>query len=845
MKFACVSKRLNNLLTFAILVLSFGAAVVVRIQNVERLEGKYFLGTDAYRFFRQADYIVEHGRLPERDMMRWFPDGRDLTTQLSFSSYVIAYLYRLLHFFNPSLTLYQTALYYPIICYVFSLLVLFLLVSRLIGKNVALLSIGLLSVSPAVLSRSTAGFADRDSLSLLLGLCSFYCYFRSFQTNNREIQFTWSALSGFIMMLLGLTWEGVGVFTSIIVLVNLIHLVLGQYRKEDLVAYLYWLTPIVLGLVFFTRTYRVAIYSPFVIPALIVPILFLLVSCFYFALIRLRKIASGVTLDGRLPVGLCVVVLSAVIVGGGLLFAAIKSGGIRRELSSIVDNFLSPLGRSRLMESVGELQDPSSIFWHKNYSLLFLSFSVGILLSLYKLASALKLNPWLIIASFEFLLINIFFAKLPHGTPQHFVSIPNFLLFFALLQFWFTAIELYIYSYWKNTSSNIKLEAGWLFLIVWFTLTSLPARGAMRYNFFFAPVAVTYASYAFVRCFQWLGKWVKPFIKKMSSRERKVRISGWILVLLTFFVSVSSLVTMIGNSAIKSYNLGKAIGPLISRQQEVAFKWIDENLSDEAVIAAWWDYGSEINVLAQRATIIDEDHYIPDRIYLMARHVFVAKDEKEAVQFLKSYGATHFMMCGEELKKLEGISILGSDENFDRQFSLVPLIETNFMSKDKGLKIRSFKALEYSRNPLQYMGETYSPKQWSIQDVQVQLKEEYGKFRLERATIFAEINDKVFKLPPKHIYFAGREIITEDDALPGGLAVFSLDKTKHNPFDKRWRSIYIPKKGLESIAVQLYLLEVKTLCFELVYNDVTENSLRRVKIWKINYPNDIKEANNE
>ena len=829
----------RGLFTFVILALSVSAAIIVRIQTIEGLEGKYLLGTDAYRFFRQSDYIIEHGRLPTHDMMRWLPDGRTLTTHLNFSSYVIAYLHQSFSLLNSSFTLHQTALYYPVLCYVISLLVLYLLINRLTDKNVALLSVVLFSISPSVFVRSTAGFADRDSLTLLLALCSFYCFVRSFQTDAWRNKGFWSVLSGLLMMLLGLTWKGVGIFTTIIVLFNLILLATGRYSKKDWGAYLYWFTPLTFGLVIFTQTYRTAIFneSPFVVPALIVPFMFLLISTIYLILSQFQKATVTITWNGRLPLGLSTIILLTVLGGVGLLLAINASNGVRSSFIALVDNFISPLGRSQLMESLGELKNPSTNFWHRNYSLLFAAFSVGILLSLYQLASSLKLNPWVMMASFEFLLITVFFAKLPDGSPQHFLSIPNSLYIMALLQFGVIAIGLYIYSWWKGTAANIKIELNCLFLIVWFILTLLPTRGAIRYSFFFAPVATAYAAYAFVRYFQWFVQWVRRFLKRLSSRKLEVRTAGWLVVLLILFISVSGLGAMIGDFAKRSYNLGNSIRPLISREQRRAFQWMSENLPPDAVIAAWWDYGSEINVLAQRATIVDEDHYIPDRIYLLAKHVFVGRSQIEALQFLKPFGVTHFLMCGDDLTKLETISTLGSDETSDRQFSPISLIESRSSLKGQEAKIRAFKVL-YRRlnNPLHYKGKIYSPTHWSIQEVRVQTEKDGDQHRLDKVEIVAKIDGRFFELPPKHIYFAGQEIITEGHAFPGALAIFPLDKVEDNPFDRRWRCVYIPEKGLESIAAQLYLLETKTQHFEIIYNNATENPLRRTKIWKINYP---------
>ncbi len=89
--------------------------VFVRTANLPRLEETYLLGTDSYRFLRQADLIVSQGRLPDLDAQRWQLEGRDLSTSLNLFSYVLAYTYHFLHSVFPNISLYAVAAYAPIV----------------------------------------------------------------------------------------------------------------------------------------------------------------------------------------------------------------------------------------------------------------------------------------------------------------------------------------------------------------------------------------------------------------------------------------------------------------------------------------------------------------------------------------------------------------------------------------------------------------------------------------------------------------------------------------------------------------------------------------------------------
>ena len=58
-----------------------------------------------------------------------------------------------------------------------------------------------------------------------------------------------------------------------------------------------------------------------------------------------------------------------------------------------------------------------------------------------------------------------------------------------------------------------------------------------------------------------------------------------------------------------------------------------------------------INVLGGVKTIIDQDHYIQNWIYLYNRHVLHAPHVQEALEFLKTHQATHLMIANKHPPK--------------------------------------------------------------------------------------------------------------------------------------------------------------------------------------------------
>ncbi len=77
--------------TYLLLLIILLSAFWIRVQSRDNIPEGQFTGTDAYLYYWLASIISEQGNLPELDMSRWVPLGRDLEETLPFYSYVLAY----------------------------------------------------------------------------------------------------------------------------------------------------------------------------------------------------------------------------------------------------------------------------------------------------------------------------------------------------------------------------------------------------------------------------------------------------------------------------------------------------------------------------------------------------------------------------------------------------------------------------------------------------------------------------------------------------------------------------------------------------------------------------------
>ena len=153
-----------------------------------------------------------------------------------------------------------------------------------------------------------------------------------------------------------------------------------------------------------------------------------------------------------------------------------------------------------------------------------------------------------------------------------------------------------------------------------------------------------------------------------------------------------------------------------------ALEWLDANASSDAVIAAWWEHGSFINLIAKRTTIVD-DEQILYWVHLMARHLMLGQNDQEIMEFLASHNATHLLLSTESLSILSIIGYMGSGVQLDRLFALPVFYFNKRTVAGKNLAnyyytIPNMHLLMHE--PLGVNGQTISPGDWPIQGIMLE-----------------------------------------------------------------------------------------------------------------------------
>jgi len=230
-----------DILQYLVLTIIILLGTFIRIQPLSKLidttTGKYIsIELDSTLFLRYAQYIAEHGRLFAHDIMRYYPLGNDVSIGV-FSSYFVAYLWKFIHIFIPSISIEYVNNLYPVIAMAIMTIFLFLLVRRLFDWRVGLLSALLITVSPGFLFRSLGGSSDHDMLGAMFIILAFYFYIIGFQSKKLKSITIFGTITAIVVALAYLTGGSIQFFYFTIVAFNLFEILIGKFTKKDLLLF--------------------------------------------------------------------------------------------------------------------------------------------------------------------------------------------------------------------------------------------------------------------------------------------------------------------------------------------------------------------------------------------------------------------------------------------------------------------------------------------------------------------------------------------------------------------------------------------------------------------------------
>ena len=602
-------------------------AFFIRIQGVSILPDQQFTESDAYLYYWYAQIISDHGHLPERDMHRWLPLGRDLKQTLNLYSYAIAYAHKTVTLVFSNISLYHVALYMPVACFCIGLGALCLFLFHTYGPLFSSTVGVLLATLPGSIERSAAGFGDRDAWCLMLGILAVISYLVSLQAQSPRRRLLWTLASGFIVFLGGLSWEGFGMFLGIILVVELWRFLStplkrmekGGYETEtELGYYFLWVCTFVPTLYFASSAYRSGYgFAKHLAAFVLVPPVVLLIvrSLRYLLVSKVEKLRPYAR---TLAFGL-------ILIGIGIALSYVFTQYHTFASTTV------PFSQTPLMQTVSELETPQFNYWKIRFGGTFVFCCLSVLFTTLDLCE--KRGAILFGAPIILFCCTTFFRQ-PLDKVWG-VSLGN--IFFGIALTWCVIAFLLIAWRRKAHASN---EWTYVAFIAWFLAWVALSRDAKRYDFF---IGVSLAFFT--------AELVRQLSNSLCDRLKnyfpltwlRISITSILLLAIMFFPPLGGHMK---HTLFASTQLRKAIHG--NNSYAKAFEWINLKLPSTAVVAANWSYGSLLNVLGGVKTITDQDHYIQRWIHFYNRHIYHAQSGREVLVFLKSHNVTHLMLTKNE-----------------------------------------------------------------------------------------------------------------------------------------------------------------------------------------------------
>jgi len=865
-------KQKTNWISYLLLGLITYIAVYIRTRNMGGLKdittGTWTLGPDLdpFLFLRWAKYIVSNGTMMVVDKMRYVPLGYNTAGEMNLHTYMIVWLYKILHLFSNEITITYSAVIFPVIMFALTIIAFFFLVREIFWSNfknkqyqdiIALISCFFLSVISSLLPRTIAGIPEKESAAFFFMFLAFYFFLRAWRTKRFKPQIILAILSGITTAFTSLIWGGYGYIFMVIGATVFISFLIGKVNLRKIYIYSIWiLSSFIFMYPFCTRySIKTLLTSINTGSSLIVLIIMLTHLLIYETKIK-NYFNKGIF--EKIPKQLISTIISISLFGIGVSFL-FGFDFIYDKVDAIYHTLVKP-ATSRLIQTVAENRQPYFTEWSgsfgpfiKNIPLFFWLFFVG---SIYLFSTIVKKvvkskERIMLTLGYIIFLIAIVFSRYSGSSlfnGENSISLCAYfggaILFGGLLFYYYLRLNK------EGRLENLKsIIFGNILLLCFFVLAIVSARGMVRLIMVLVPPTSIIIGYFIVSSFNKLRR---------NHDGELIKIISFILIGLIIVASAYS-----GFYFYKS-SVNRASGFYPSQYQwqwQKAMAWVRDNTQEDAVFGHWWDYGYWIQSIGERATVLDGGNTISYWNHLMGREVLTSPDDGTALEFLYAHNTTHYLIDSTEIGKYGAYSKIGSNMSYDRISYIPPFLlnEKEMFETKKGI------TYVYPTNiglDDDFIWEENGTKYFFVKENSgigaIILEEENGKF-LQPKAIFVNQNGQ-FKIPLKYVYSNGK-LEKFDFGIEAG--VFFIDRLEQEGEGlrqiKNGAGFYLSKRTVKSFLVRKYLFGEENN-FKLVHTEPNYiigglrsqglaigdfvyfqgQFLGPIKIWEINYPKNIK-----
>jgi len=336
-RFRAIRKTLGGVpratvLHYSILSLTLALAAIIRLLPLRW--GAYISEFDPYFNFNDMRLITANGWqswYAYTDLKAWFPFGRPpVSTSYPGTSFTGTLIYQFLQAIGINISLYDAAVYSPVILGIFGVLVIYFFARDIWGKSAGLLA-GLFSAfSSSLISRTDLGFFRNEAVGIPTMVMAFLFFMRAINP-SRSLKGTivYSMLSSVSLIYMTFAWGSFRYAAEVLGLFALALIVLGRYSPRLMLSY-----GITVGFFLFTGTQLPLLGHTYLTESTTIALLGVMGLL---AVMELSRLAP--TTRGRLTVlGLAVAGVAAIAVlgvGTGLI-----SAGLRGKFLATLDPFV-------------------------------------------------------------------------------------------------------------------------------------------------------------------------------------------------------------------------------------------------------------------------------------------------------------------------------------------------------------------------------------------------------------------------------------------------------------------------------------------------------------------------
>ncbi len=324
-RFRSIRKTLGGIpratvLHYSILSLTLALAAIIRLLPLRW--GAYISEFDPYFNFNDMRQITANGWqswYAYTDLKAWYPFGRPpVSTSYPGTSFTGTLIYQFLQAIGINISLYDAAVYSPVILGIFGVLVIYFFAKDIWGKSAGLLAGLFAAFSSSLISRTDLGFFRNEAVGIPTMVMAFLFFVRAVnQSRSLKGTIIYSMLSSVSLIYMAFAWGSFRYAAEVLGLFALALIVLGRYSPRLMLSY-----GISIGFFLFTGTELPLLGHTYLTESTTIALLGVMGLLAVMELSRLSPTARGrLTVLGLAVAG--VVAIGVLGVGTGLISAGL------------------------------------------------------------------------------------------------------------------------------------------------------------------------------------------------------------------------------------------------------------------------------------------------------------------------------------------------------------------------------------------------------------------------------------------------------------------------------------------------------------------------------------------